>query len=290
MARPATCSASEPAIHQCRATRAAPTGRCKIANAIYDAMSARQVRYINPPPSFEGTGQKIRLPHEVLVDRWGTCLDLATTYAAALEQAGLNPVLVLCDGHAFCRPSARRPAAARAGRARLPDDPQLRRERAVDPGRDHDAVLQAEGRVVRRGAAGHAQLVDGRHRGVECLIDVAAAHRFVRPIPAITVEEGVRVVEVERLRRQRRCDRRPPRRAAGEPAARGGERPRQDYPPRVARWRSSLLDLSFRNPLLNMRAGRTALDLHVPQGALGTLEDLLFDGRALNADPARPAR
>ncbi len=31
--------------------------------------------------SFEGTGQKIREPREVLVDRWGTCLDLATTYA-----------------------------------------------------------------------------------------------------------------------------------------------------------------------------------------------------------------
>lgn len=62
-----------------------------IAGAIYDAMRDRQIRYINPPASFEGTGQKIRPPHEVLVDRWGTCLDLATTYAAALEHSGLHP-------------------------------------------------------------------------------------------------------------------------------------------------------------------------------------------------------
>jgi hypothetical protein len=31
-----------------------------IAKAIYDAMGARNIRYINPPASFEGTGQKIR--------------------------------------------------------------------------------------------------------------------------------------------------------------------------------------------------------------------------------------
>ena len=73
----------------------------KIARAIYDAMGARNIRYINPPASFEGTGQKIRPPQEVLVDRWGTCLDLATTYASALEHAGLHPVLVVCEGHAF---------------------------------------------------------------------------------------------------------------------------------------------------------------------------------------------
>ena len=65
-------------------------------------MAARHVRYINPPPSFEGTGQKIRSPHEVLVERWGTCLDLATTYAAALEHAGLHPVLSAAStAHAF---------------------------------------------------------------------------------------------------------------------------------------------------------------------------------------------
>ena len=49
----------------------------------------------------EGDGQKIRPAEEVLVERWGTCLDLATTYSAALEGAGLHPVIVLCDGHAF---------------------------------------------------------------------------------------------------------------------------------------------------------------------------------------------
>lgn len=257
----------------------------KIATAIYDAMAARQVRYINPPPSFEGTGQKIRSPHEVLVDRWGTCLDLATTYAAALEQAGLKPVLVVCDDHAFC--------------GHLLDDQQL-----------PELVLRDSRRILNYVEAGllipveTTQVRDGQDASfeqarqatgswwtedidrVECLIDVAAAHRIVRPLPAITVEEGVRVVEVERS--VPAAQRQPATAAAPEPrdpAARGGDRPRQEFPPRVARWRSSLLDLSFRNPLLNMRAGRSALELHVPQGALGMLEDMLFEGRTFNLLP-----
>ena len=246
-------------------------------------MSARQVRYINPPPSFEETGQKIRAPHEVLVDRWGTCLDLATTYAAALEQAGLNPVLVLCDGHAFC--------------GHLLDDQQLP-ELVVRDSRmilnyveagllipvETTLVCDGTERVIRRGASGHPQLVDGgstrelpnrRRRGTPSSSPAPRRHGGGgRPgrrsgasgaaAPASAAPAGP---------------------SLRSPPPRGGDRPRQDFPPRVARWRSSLLDLSFRNPLLNMRAGRTSLELHVPQGALGTLEDLLFEGRTFNLMP-----
>src|SRR6478735_5723817 len=90
------------AIHESLAAFVTPRARA-IQGLVGDASDrlGREIRYINPPASFEGTGQKIRPPHEVLVDRWGTCLDLATTYAGALEHAGLHPVLVLCAGHAF---------------------------------------------------------------------------------------------------------------------------------------------------------------------------------------------
>ncbi|MEK8226457.1 hypothetical protein NKG05_10855 [Oerskovia sp. M15] len=37
----------------------------------------------------------------MLDERWGTCLDLACTYAAALEQAGVHPILAMVEGHAF---------------------------------------------------------------------------------------------------------------------------------------------------------------------------------------------
>src|SRR5690606_32834334 len=72
-----------------------------IAEAIYDAMAARRITYVEAPSSFEGTGQRIRTHAEVLGGRRGNCLDLACTFAAALEQAGVHPVLAVVEGHAF---------------------------------------------------------------------------------------------------------------------------------------------------------------------------------------------
>ncbi|MGI8757287.1 MAG: DUF4011 domain-containing protein [Acidimicrobiales bacterium] len=258
-----------------------------IARAIYDAMRARRIRYIDPPASFEGTGQKIRPAHEVLVDRWGTCLDLAVTYAAALEHAGLNPVLVVCDNHAF--------AGHLLDRQQLPElvlrDPKVILN-LVEAGQ----FIPVETTAL---CAGESPLTfemateDPRHRGwwsselarVECLVDVAAAHLAVRPLPAVTVEGGVRIVEIEAPAVATPTPSTMTRTVPAAPEVRGGSAAAQSFPPRVERWRSSLLDLSFRNPLLNMKTGRTALEVHVPSGALGTLEDMLFDGQSLTLVP-----
>ena len=57
--------------------------------------------YINPPPSFEKTGQKIRLVADTLTQKQGTCLDLAVLQVAILEHIGLNPCIVSIPGHAM---------------------------------------------------------------------------------------------------------------------------------------------------------------------------------------------
>lgn len=69
--------------------------------AVYAALKQRQIVYHNPPAGYEKTGQRIRLPHIVLKQKQGTCLDLAVLYAACLEAAGLYPLLVFLKGHAF---------------------------------------------------------------------------------------------------------------------------------------------------------------------------------------------
>ena len=71
------------------------------AAAIYKALQQRTIRYINPPASFEESGQKIRLPDRILESRLATCLDLTVLAASCLEQAGLHPLVVLTTGHAF---------------------------------------------------------------------------------------------------------------------------------------------------------------------------------------------
>lgn len=60
-----------------------------------------ELGYINPLPSFERVGQKIRLVADTLAQGRGTCLDLAILQISLWEHIGLHPLLVLVPGHAF---------------------------------------------------------------------------------------------------------------------------------------------------------------------------------------------
>ncbi|MGP1665476.1 MAG: DUF4011 domain-containing protein, partial [Rhodanobacter sp.] len=73
----------------------------ELASALWSAICGYQISYVLPPASFEQEGQKVRSPSQVIDASVGTCLDTALLFAAALEQAGLNPVLLLTKGHAF---------------------------------------------------------------------------------------------------------------------------------------------------------------------------------------------
>ncbi|MDH7601700.1 MAG: DUF4011 domain-containing protein, partial [Armatimonadota bacterium] len=72
-----------------------------ITAAIYAALQFNNISYINPPASFEQTGQKIRTPDRILSSKLGTCLDLAVLFAACIEQAGLHPLICITSNHAF---------------------------------------------------------------------------------------------------------------------------------------------------------------------------------------------
>ena len=69
--------------------------------AIFRAIQDLEIDYINPPASFEKAGQRIRLPDSIMQTKTGTCLDLSLLYAAALEVAGLNALVIFMKGHAF---------------------------------------------------------------------------------------------------------------------------------------------------------------------------------------------
>ncbi len=73
----------------------------ELASAIWSGVCSFQLSYALPPASFEQQGQKIRPPSVVLENGIATCLDTALLFAAALEQAGLNALLVMTKGHAF---------------------------------------------------------------------------------------------------------------------------------------------------------------------------------------------
>ena len=74
----------------------------EIVSGIWAAVCGRRLTYAEPPASFETVGQKIRLPSTIEEFGLATCLDTALLFAAAIEQAGLHPVIVFTKGHAFC--------------------------------------------------------------------------------------------------------------------------------------------------------------------------------------------
>ena len=69
--------------------------------ALYAALQSEKITYNNPPASYEVMGQRVRLPHVVLEQKQGTCLDLSVLYATCLEAVGLFPLIIFIEGHAY---------------------------------------------------------------------------------------------------------------------------------------------------------------------------------------------
>ena len=63
--------------------------------AIYGALQKQGIIYNNPPASYEVIGQRIRMPHIVLEQKQGTCLDLSVLYLSCLEAVRLFPLIFL---------------------------------------------------------------------------------------------------------------------------------------------------------------------------------------------------
>lgn len=64
---------------------------------IYDTPLA----YINPPPTFTDSSQRLRTPSDVIVGKRGTCIDLALLLASCLEYVEIYPAIILLKTHAF---------------------------------------------------------------------------------------------------------------------------------------------------------------------------------------------
>ncbi|TAL76455.1 MAG: DUF3320 domain-containing protein [Beijerinckiaceae bacterium] len=71
-----------------------------LAASVYSAIASMGLHYAEPPASFESRGQKVRRPGTIAEDMLATCLDTTLLFAATLEAAGLNPVVLMFEGHA----------------------------------------------------------------------------------------------------------------------------------------------------------------------------------------------
>lgn len=243
--------------------------------AVHDAICAASVRYVSAPPSFEHSGQKIRMPEQVLGERLATCLDLTLLYAAVLEQIGLQPVLVMQNGHAFVGVWL-----SHENREEVKLGPGLELRKAVAAGKlavleSTMACLVPTQSPARAMVAGEQRLHDDKQFRVA--LDVAAARREgIRPLPVRTsIYEAVvgglpDVVAVDQH--------------DGSPVD-GPNRPelsltRPGPKDRLEHWQQKLLDLSMFNRLLNFIETKKTIRLCAHE--LGHVEDRLQAGRRVH--------
>lgn len=222
--------------------------------AVYNALRDIKINYANPPASFN-LFQSVRLPKVVLTEGVGTCLDLAILYAACLENIGLNPILIVIDGHAFTG-------------CFLNDECFIERT-CTDIGKvfneSADDNLEIElvectmftknSNLDFNSANKHARDNIRLYNGSFSAIDIRTSHKSIfRPIPEIEVdEEGKFVINIDIENK----DKLKKKNSENNKKVFEGE----VVPDKFNYWSKKLLDLSLRNKLINFKVGPSSPQL-----------------------------
>ncbi|MEY9548414.1 hypothetical protein ABIF67_002479 [Bradyrhizobium japonicum] len=245
----------------------------EIADAIWAALVSHSIAYVLPPKSFERSGQMVRGPSDILTRKVGTCLDLTLLYASCLEQAGLNPVVVLTEGHSFVGIWL----VDEDFSGLVIDDPQMLRKRVQleemvvvettlltgsHPARFKQAVEAAKKLIAEDAASPFELAVDvrrARSAKIRPLDLSGSAEAAIRPVATtVTAQEVGETPHFEEDFDKRR-----------DPV------PERNLD-RLEIWKRNLLDLTLKNRLLNFKDSKSTIAIECPDP--GALEDKLSDG------------
>ncbi|WP_353507257.1 DUF4011 domain-containing protein [Variovorax sp. J22G40] len=258
----------------------------KQVSALYSTLAAAGFHYAEPPASFGSDGQKIRTPDRIRDAGVATCLDLAMLFASCFEQAGLRPVVLIGEGHAW--------VGVWLHPTRFPD-PLTDDVQAVRKRVDSGELLVFETTGIARHHSQRASLRIAMESGAEHLRDEQAfryaidIHRArevqIKPLPsrAAPIQPG----EIDTDAQPAAAIEPMPPLPALDAASTVIDLPSDDTPEgRLAQWKSRLLDLTLRNKLLNFKLTKTTLKFVAPE--LARLEDVLAEGKdfKLRAVPA----
>lgn len=246
--------------------------------AIYAAAFRKKIVYNNPPASYEVIGQRVRLPHTVLEQKMGTCLDLSVLYAACLEAAGLYPLLFFTKGHAFCGCHLERETFSDC----VVDDVSAIEKRIAE-GAEELLLVECTDFVDGGELDFDRALKHGKDHLLNisdfiCAIDIQRTRGSgIRPIPlriGPPVSGEPLSDENENNKEEVSAPTELDSSLLGKVAA-GSEAPVT----KINIWERKLLDFSLRNSLLNFRITKSTLQIMASD--LGELEDKLADGKDL---------
>ncbi len=262
--------------------KADPTRVWVQASAAWSSLLALGLDYAYPPSSFEKTGQKVRTPDAIVESRRATCLDSTMFLAALFEQMGHNPIVILEQGHAYVGLWLKAEGFSRP----YTEDLQALRKRVA-----LKEVLVIETTLLCQQASFKTALVHAQDRLLEDdslfigVLDIARARdERVRPLSFVDANTPAPQRHPEDPPLVIRLDDAP-----DNPAQLGGANAavaQEGLGPggRLGQWQRKLLDLSLRNPLLNMRSSKTNIALIAPDP--GLLEDMLTEGKSISIEAA----
>lgn len=244
--------------------------------AIFAALVQQKIVYNDPPASYEIIGQRIRLPHKVLKQKMGTCLDLAVLYAACLEAVGLHPLLFFMTGHAFCGCWLENETFADC----CVDDVSAIEKRIAENAEEMLLVectdfVDSNVHDVER--FDHAMKHGKDHISnmeFQCVIDIIRTRGSgIRPIPLRPEQtySGLQLAEESDKPKEMLAPSELNSSLLGK-VAEGNDKPVT----KMRIWERKLLDFSLRNSLLNFRVTKNTMQLMTAD--LGKLEDELASG------------
>jgi len=246
----------------------------ELTSALWSAVAGLGLDYALPPASFEHKGQKVRSPAQVLDARIGTCLDLTLMFCAALEQAGLNSIVVFTKGHAFAGVWLRQEEFSSV----VVDDVTAIRKRV----KLKELVLFETTLITHRPTPSFtyatenavARISEDKEEEFELVVDIKRARlQRIKPLASVDGQAAVPSPASADEVLEAAFEEAPelPESDIAEP-----DPAKLNPKDRLARWQRKLLDLSLRNNLLNFRAGKKSLRLDAPEPS--TLEDVLSGG------------
>ncbi|TCK28356.1 AAA domain-containing protein [Ancylobacter aquaticus] len=245
--------------------------------AIYSAIAGMGLHYAEPPASFEHRGQKVRRPSTIAEERLATCLDTSLLFAAALEAAGLHPVILMFAGHAAVGVWLAKRTFATGIEA--------------DPMEVRKALASRELIVFETTGVTHrpALTLEGAQQALDRRLHDDEAHAFVAAVDVRRLRSGgiTPLASHEPLRRGTVDEAMAPVGDLPLPAAPSfSELPTEsvEVKPttaagRIDRWQRKLLDLTLRNRLLNFPDSKKTIPFLCTDVAY--LEDRLTDGAAI---------
>jgi hypothetical protein len=225
--------------------------------SIYTALLKKDIVFSATPPSFEVTGQRVRLANNVLENRMGNCLDLSLLLCSCLEHVGLRSMIVMYEAHAmvgvWVDPTAEVPAVGY-------DSSELLQYIGDDNGERKLILIESTSLTGGKDFTEACRCGDEQFKSADdfkFFVDIYKARRSgIRPLPHF-----IRTAVGWEVDNSIDYDKAFDELADNNPYDIQGLLSDEKLKNKQFLWERKLLDLSLRNNLLNMKIGKLCLPI-----------------------------